>query len=203
MQHQGERAHGTQPLRVGGELGERGCGALHEGAVDPARVGLGQTVEGMRQREDEVAVRHRQQLSQLRAAPSIAGAVLALWAVAVAAGVKQALLAAAMVTPLARAPACRGAARHDVAPDTGLRRAQRRAVHGLAQKGRAEGAKHLGQGGAQGAAPAQCRAGADVVVGVGVGVGVGKCDNKANAPSSALWPGRAMRKYRLVVLRWA
>ena len=150
VQDQGERAGGAQPLGVGGELGEGGCGALHDGAVDPARVGLCQGVEGMGEGEDEVAVGHGQQIGELGLAPGVARAALALRAVAVAAGTEHPLLAGTLIALLARAAQRGGAASDDVAPDTGLRRAQLGAVHGAAQEGRAEGAQHLGQGGAQG-----------------------------------------------------
>jgi hypothetical protein len=98
----------------------------------------------MRQREDEVTVRHRQQLGQLRLAPRVPSAALALWAVAVAAGVEQPLLAPTVVALLQRAAQRLCAAGDDGPPDARLRLAQRM----LAQVGRTEGAQHLGQGGA-------------------------------------------------------
>ena len=144
VQHQGEGGRGAQPAWVGGELGERGRGALHQGAVDPAGVELRQAVQRMRQREDEMTVRHRQQLGQLRLAPGVARAALALRAVPVAAGMEQPLLAPTLVALLHLAAQRRRATGDDGPPGTRLRRAQRV----LAQVGRAEGAQHLGQGGA-------------------------------------------------------
>jgi hypothetical protein len=64
VQHQREGAGGAQPAGVGGELAQRGRHALHQRAVHPAVIAAGQAVEGVRQREHQVAVRHRQQLRQ-------------------------------------------------------------------------------------------------------------------------------------------
>jgi hypothetical protein len=122
VQHQGEGGRGAQPAGVGGELGERGRSALHQGAVDPAGMELRQAVEGVRQREDQMAVRHGQQLGQLGLAPGIARAALALRAMPVPAGMEQPLLAPAAVALLhlaAQGRACgrrRWPARHAPAP---------------------------------------------------------------------------------------
>ena len=64
VQHQREGADAAEPARVGGELAERRGHALHQRVVHPARMELRQVVELVRQREDQVAVRHRQQLGQ-------------------------------------------------------------------------------------------------------------------------------------------
>ena len=129
VQHQREGADAAQPARVGGELGERGGRALHQRVVDPARVHTGQRVELVRQREDQVAVRHVEQLGQPRRAPGIAGAALALRAVPVAARVPAPLLGARNRRSAAAgrpAPACgrrRWRARHAPAPCSGDARA--------------------------------------------------------------------------------
>ena len=179
VQHEGEGGRGVQPAGVGGELGEGGRRALHHRAIGPARMELRQIVQGMRQREDEMAVRHRQQLGQLCLAPGVARAALALWAMPVAAGVEQPLLAPTLVALLHLASEGRCTTGDDGPPGTCLRRAQRV----LALIGRAEGAQHLSQGGAHCALVDQCRGcGGD---GDGGGV-LGNCDSRASASPPAL-----------------
>ena len=144
VQHQGESSCGAEPARVRGELAERGRRALHQHAVHPARVELRQGVEDVRQREDQVAVRYRQQLGQLGLAPGVAGVVLALWAMPVATGVEQPLFLPAPVAALQLPAQRRRATSDDGSPGTRLRRAQRV----IAQIIRSEAAQHLGQVGA-------------------------------------------------------
>jgi len=144
VQHQGERARGAQPAWVGREFGKRGRSALHQGAVDPARVELSQAVKRMRQREHQVAVRHRQQIGHLRLTPGIASVVLALRTEPVTAGMEQPLLVAARVALLQVATERGRSAGDDGAPGASPRRAQGM----LAQVGRPESLEHLGQGGA-------------------------------------------------------
>ena len=80
----------------------------------------------MREGEGEMGIRHGQQIGELGAAPGVARATLALRAVTVAEGTEHALLAATLIALLARAAQRGGAARDDVAPDTGLRGMHRR-----------------------------------------------------------------------------
>jgi hypothetical protein len=114
-------------------------------SVDPAGVQRGQRVEFVRQREDQMAVRHVEQLGQPRGAPGIALPALALRAVPIAAGVPAPLLGAAAVAAHQLAAQRRRAAADDGPPGARLRRAQ--PVD--AQIVRAEGAQHLGQSGAE------------------------------------------------------
>jgi hypothetical protein len=101
----------------------------------------------MGQREDEMAVRHWQQLGQLCLAPGVARAALALRAMPVPAGMEEPLFAPTLVALLHLASEGRCTTGDDGPPGTSLSRAQRV----LAQIGGAEGSQYLGQGGAHSA----------------------------------------------------
>jgi hypothetical protein len=83
-------------------------GAEQQG-VDHARVPLGQGVQRVRQREDDVKVRNRQEVSLPRREPPLFGERLAFGTVAVATGVVAETHGAAAVTRLPM-PAERGGA---------------------------------------------------------------------------------------------
>ena len=73
------------PARIGTELAERGRRRAEEHLVDHPRASSDQRVQRMRQGEDQMEVRHRQQILAPFRQPVLLGARLALRAVAVAA----------------------------------------------------------------------------------------------------------------------
>src|SRR3970040_2162584 len=86
-----QRARGVdraaEPAWVGAEFDER-CGYRgKQDAVDLDGVALGKRVQLVREREHQVKVRHRQQLSAPGCEPAFLNESLALWAMAIAAGV--------------------------------------------------------------------------------------------------------------------
>jgi len=86
MQHQRKAGRPAQPARVGGERIQRIRHRAEQQFVKRARIASGQRVEGVRQGEHQMEIRHRQQLPPPRREPRLLGARLALRAVTVAAG---------------------------------------------------------------------------------------------------------------------
>ena len=87
VQHGGEADAGAKVLRVGGDGDERLGRGLEQEVVDDRLVLVGDVGDRRRQREDDVIVRHRQQLGLALGEPFLGRRALALGAVAVAAGV--------------------------------------------------------------------------------------------------------------------
>lgn len=101
---------------------ERGDGALEQQGVDEARIALGERVESVGQREDDVEVGDGQQLGSAGLDPARLGQRLAPWAVSVSAGVVDGPRGPAAVATLEMAAERRGTA--------GLDRAQGAALYG-------------------------------------------------------------------------
>ena len=84
-----DRGHGDGTVempRVVPEREERVGGRAKEEGVEHAGIALGQRVEVVRQREDDVKVRNRQEVRLLRGEPAFLRRGLAFGAVAIAAG---------------------------------------------------------------------------------------------------------------------
>ena len=75
----------AEMVRVGGNLAERRRARLEKNRVQPGTIPTGQRQERMRQREDEVHIRHVEQLPLTRVPPAGPRLRLALRAVAIAA----------------------------------------------------------------------------------------------------------------------
>ena len=80
---------------IAAEPRQRGGGGVKQQTVDQARMALRERVEGMREREDDMEVRNRQNLAAAGGKPALSGHALALRTVAVAAGVVGDALGAA------------------------------------------------------------------------------------------------------------
>jgi hypothetical protein len=72
---------GAKMARVGGDLAERRRACLEEPGVQAGAIAIGQRQERMRQREDDVHIRHIEQIPLPRAEPALARLRLALRAV--------------------------------------------------------------------------------------------------------------------------
>src|ERR1700682_618097 len=83
----GEEANpGSQPFRIGGHF-EKGFGhGPKQNSINDPRVLKRQRSQFMRQREDDVAIRNRQNLRGPIPQPLIACATVAPWAMTIAAG---------------------------------------------------------------------------------------------------------------------
>lgn len=128
MQHGQGAGLGTQELGVGGQLEHGLGGGPHEQVVDDPRIGQGDRVEGVREREDEMEVRHGQQLGGAGLQPPCRGRGLAGGAVAIAAGVVGDLLMPALGAPQDVTSQGRRAAGDQIVQGTALFGRQPRAV---------------------------------------------------------------------------
>ena len=99
VQHGQHAGLGTQVLGIGGHLEHGLGGGPQEQVVDDPRIGQCDRVEGIREREDEMEVRHREQVGGAGLQPPCRGRGLAGGAVAVAAGVVGDLLMPALGAP--------------------------------------------------------------------------------------------------------
>ena len=115
VQHEGSGDVAAEPARVGAELGELVRNTLEEQRIECARIALRERVLYMRQGEDEMEVRHRQEFGAPGGEPAFLGPCLALRAVAVAAGVVVVAKFCTRVTALDMATECVGATRLDCA----------------------------------------------------------------------------------------
>src|SRR5271163_4517259 len=86
MEHRHEADSRAQMFGVGSDLQEGFRRGAKEHAVNYPLVLEGQGRDHLRQREDDVKVVHREQLGGALIEPRRAGCVLALWAMAIAAG---------------------------------------------------------------------------------------------------------------------
>jgi hypothetical protein len=87
VQDGGDAELGTEVLGISGELLQGSSGGAEEQVIEPARVDADQGAQGVRQGEDDVEVRHRQEQRLLRHQPLGSLGALTLRAVAIAAGV--------------------------------------------------------------------------------------------------------------------
>ena len=112
--------------RVGGDLAERGRARLEEPGVQACAIPIGQRQQRMRQREDDVHIRHVEQIALPRVEPALPRLRLTLRAVPVPTRVIGDGLMPAGVTPI-EVPAERGGATaRDRAEHGALLRAQPR-----------------------------------------------------------------------------
>jgi hypothetical protein len=110
---------------IAAEARERGGRGLKQQPVDQARVALGERVEEVREREDDVEVRNRQDLAAARGEPALGGHPLAFRAVTVPARVIGDALDATGGAHGAVAAERSRTARRDRAQGAALRAAQR------------------------------------------------------------------------------
>ena len=99
VQHGQHAGLGTQVLGIGGHLEQGLGGGPQEQVVDDPRIGQCDRVEGIREREDDMEVRHGEQLRGAGLQPPCRGRGLAGGAVAIAAGVVGDLLMPALGAP--------------------------------------------------------------------------------------------------------
>ena len=124
---EGEEADaGAEMTGIGGHLQERLRGGAEEQVVENARILECEGGEGMRQGEDHVRVRHRQQRGPLLIEPFRGGTPLALRAVAIAAGVVREGAVAAAVARVDMTAQCGGPAGEEIPDDALLIATQRR-----------------------------------------------------------------------------
>jgi hypothetical protein len=130
----------AEMARIAAKGGQRGGDGAEQERVDHAGIALGERVQGMRQREDDVEVLDGKQFGLAGGEPALFGEGLALGAVAVAAGIVGEALGPTGITRLAMATERGGTARLD-----GLHRAALRAGQpmGVAIR-RAVGAEDVG-----------------------------------------------------------
>ena len=98
---------GAEMPRVGGDFAERRRARLEEPRVQTRTIPIGQRQQRMRQREDDVHIRHVEELPLARLEPALAGLRLALRTVAIPTRVIGDGLMPAGVTPI-EMPAERG-----------------------------------------------------------------------------------------------
>ena len=99
VKHRRDANPGTEVLGVGGDLDHRVRARPHQQIVDLAFVLMRDVSDRLWQGEDEVEIPHGQQLGLARRQPCLGGTRLALWAMAVAAGVVGDVLVRAVFAP--------------------------------------------------------------------------------------------------------
>lgn len=87
VQHERGTDLGAEVSGIGGDGAQRVSGEVEQQPVDDPLVVPGDRADGGRQREDEVIILERQQISLARFEPAASGSALALGAMAVAARV--------------------------------------------------------------------------------------------------------------------
>ena len=117
---------GAEMPRVGGDLAERRRARLEEPGVQARTIPIGQRQQRMREREDDVHIRHVEQLALARVEPALPGLRLALRAVPIPTRVIGDGLMPAGVTPIEMAPERGGATARDRAEHRSLLHAQPR-----------------------------------------------------------------------------
>jgi len=125
VEHGGDAEGTAEVPRIAAKAREGGGRRLKEQAVDHARVALGQRVQGVGQREDDVEVGNGQDLAAPGGEPAFGGHALALRAVAVPAGVVGDPFGAARRADGAMAAEHGGAARGDGAQGSAVSARQR------------------------------------------------------------------------------
>ena len=116
----------AEMARVGGDLTERRRARLEEPGVQTRGVAIGQRQQRMRQREDDVHIRHVEQLALARVEPPLPRLRLALRAVPIPTRVIGDGLMSAGVTPIEMPAERGGATARDRAEDRSLLHAQPR-----------------------------------------------------------------------------
>ena len=122
-QHANLRA---EVARVGGDLAERRRARLEEPRVQPSAVPIGQRQERMREREDDVHIRHVEQLALARVEPALPRLRLTLRAVPIPTRVIGDGLMPAGVTPIEMPAEGGGATARDRPQDGSLLHAEPR-----------------------------------------------------------------------------
>ena len=111
----GEKANpGSESFRIGSHFGKRFGHGAKQNPINDLRILQRQRSQFTRQREDDVAIRNRQNLRGPIPQPLITCPAVALWAMAVTARSVCNLLMRAMITLLHLSAKCGGAARADV-----------------------------------------------------------------------------------------
>src|SRR2546427_2785679 len=87
VEHRGHTEVTAKMARIATEARQRGRGGVKEQPIDQAGVTLGEWVEVVRERKDDVEVRNRQDLAPARAEPALGRHALAFRAVAIPTGV--------------------------------------------------------------------------------------------------------------------
>ena len=100
VQHRGDDDRAAEMSRIPAEREQRVSGRAEEQCVDHPRIALGQGVEIVRQREDDMEVRNGQQVGLARREPPFLGQGLTFRAMAIATGVVGDSHGAAPVTRL-------------------------------------------------------------------------------------------------------
>src|SRR5437870_2718213 len=103
----------AEMARVGGDLAEGGRARLKEPRVQAGTIPIDQRQQGVRQREDDVHIRHVEQLTLARVQPALPRLRLAFRAVAIATRVVGDGLMAAGVTPVQMPSERRGSTARD------------------------------------------------------------------------------------------
>ena len=116
----------AEMARIGGDLAERRRARLEEPGVQAGAVSIGQRQQRMREREDDVHIRHVEQLPLARVEPALPRLRLALRAVPIPTRVIGDGLMPAGVTPIEMPAERGGATARDRAEDGPLLRAQPR-----------------------------------------------------------------------------
>jgi len=123
VEHGGHAEVAAEVARIAAEPQERGGRRLKQPPIDQARVTLGQWVERVGEREDDVEVGNGQDLGPAGGEPALGGQPLALGAVAITTGVVGDPFGAARRADCAMAAEHGGAARGDGSQGTALRTA--------------------------------------------------------------------------------
>ena len=129
--------------RVGGDLAERGGARLEEPGVQPGAVPIGQRQQRMREREDDVHIRHVEEFPLARAEPALARLRLTLRAVAIPTRVIGDGLMPAGVTAIECPPEGGRTAARDRAEDGSLLHAEPRMLRDEGVTLRVEDIGHL------------------------------------------------------------
>ena len=134
---------GAEVAGVGGDLAERRRARLKEPRVQTGAVPIGQRQEPMREREDDVHIRHVEQIPLARVEPALPRLRLALRAVPISTRVIGDGLMPAGATPIEMPAQCGGATARDRPQDGLLLRAQPRMLRDEGVTLRVEDIGHL------------------------------------------------------------
>ena len=116
----------TEMARVGRDLAERRCARVEEAGVQARAIPIGQRQQAMREREDDVHIRHVEQIPLARLEPALPRLRLALGAVPIATLLIGDGLVPADVTPIEMPTERGGATAHDRAEHGALLHAEPR-----------------------------------------------------------------------------
>src|SRR5262249_32477203 len=116
----------AEMARISRDLAERRRARVKECRVQTGAIPIGQRQGAVREREDDVDVRHVEQLPLARVEPAIPRLRLTLWTVSIATRVIGDGLMPAGATPIEMSAECGGTTTGDRAEDRSLLRAQPR-----------------------------------------------------------------------------